>query len=434
MTSVQEGPLLTQCGWEYFTYRQGVQGNCTNGCPSGLLRIIGVAETNNGAYHPGCYFDGLVGTLSTIKFLVTNDRTMNCQFSPVSFYWNDCGDNSFSSPKGDTLWISRRVFDFELNELTRTTASLPTYLGAPDLCLVGGGPGKPAPQRCVDFTNGGVDIICSDSIDGRGDINLNEVPYEIADAVMFSNYFIRGLSAFGSDPQHVQGSVAATDVNADGQTLSVADLVYLIRVVVGDAPAYPKVAPGAEPQAEFSVSNGTLEIARTDAQIGALYVVLDGNVEPKLRPEASNMELKYSFDGKVTKVLIYNLNGKASLGKGPVLFLDGARTVKSVEAGSYDGAVIVSKLHALPTQYSLSQNYPNPFNPVTKIEFALPIAGKWNLSIYNILGQEVASFGNENEAGFYKIEWDASRYASGVYFYRLTSGQYSATRKMVLLK
>ena len=53
--------------------------------------------------------------------------------------------------------------------------------------MEGGGDGKPKPIRCVDFTNGGIDIICADSIDARGDINLNGLAYEVADAVMFSN-------------------------------------------------------------------------------------------------------------------------------------------------------------------------------------------------------------------------------------------------------
>ncbi len=128
------------------------------------------------------------------------------------------------------------------------------------------------------------------------------------------------------------------------------------------------------------------------------------------------------------------MNGKASLTKGPILYVDGAKTVKSVDAGSYDGQVMAAKLVSLPTQYSLGQNYPNPFNPKTTIEFALPVAGRWDLTIYNVLGQQIAQFGNESQAGYYKVAWDASRYASGVYFYRLSAGSYSATRKMVLLK
>ena len=64
----------------------------------------------------------------------------------------------------------------------------------------------------------------------------------------------------------------------------------------------------------------------------------------------------------------------------------------------------------------------------------MPVAAKWHLTVYNILGQEVESFNGEDEAGYYKVEWDAGSYASGVYFYRLTAGGFRATKKMVLLK
>lgn len=428
---VTQGQLLTNCAWEYFTYRHGADGNCGSGCPSGLLRIVALAETNNGAYHPTCFLNGLVGSLAQINFLISNDRTLSCQFSPINFFWITCQDNSFSSRLGDTLWVSRKVYSLELQNIADYSGILPGYTGVPDQCLISPGPGKVAGQRCIDFTNGGIDIVCSDSIDARGDINLNEVPYEIADAVMFSNYFINGLSAFGS---HVQGSIAASDVNGDGQTLTVADLVYLIRVVVGDAPQTPKLSPGPPPRAEFSVTDGLVTMDQTSVPVGALHFVIAGEAHPRLSESITNMELKYHFDGVNTNVLICNLSGKASLSKGPIMYVDGGKSVKSVDAGSYEGQVMAAKLLSLPTQYSLGQNYPNPFNPKTTIEFALPLAGKWDLSIYNVLGQQVAQFGNESQAGFYKVEWDASRYASGVYFYRLSAGSYSATRKMVLLK
>jgi hypothetical protein len=431
---VNPGLLFTNCGWEYFTYRQGANGNCGNGCPTGLLRIVGLAETNNGAYHPTCYLNGLVGSLALINFLVTNDRTMECQYSPIQFYWQTCADNAMSSLAGDTLWISRKVYDFELHDITQTIGSFPTFAGAPDPCMISPGPGKPGPQRCIDFTNGGVDIICADSIDARGDINLNEVGYEIADAVMFSNYFVYGLAAFGNDPQHVQGSIAASDVNADGMSLTVADLVYLIRVITGDAVPYPKVVPGAEPVAVFDVVNGILQITRTDTPIGAVSLVLPGDVHPRIHEAASPMELQYHFDGEYTRVLISDMTGRGSLKTGPIMYLVDGRSVKSLEAGSYDGAVVNAKLHSVPTTYQLSQNYPNPFNPITRIEFALPAAGKWNLTIFNILGQEVTSFSDESNAGYYQIDWDASKYSSGVYFYRLSAGSFTATKKMVLLK
>jgi len=89
----------------------------------------------------------------------------------------------------------------------------------------------------------------------------------------------------------------------------------------------------------------------------------------------------------------------------------------------------------LPTVYGLEQNYPNPFNPSTDISFALPVAGRVNLTVYNVLGQEVQTLVDQHmEAGVHTVTWQASDYSSGVYFYRLNAEKYSKTMKMMLLK
>jgi hypothetical protein len=88
-----------------------------------------------------------------------------------------------------------------------------------------------------------------------------------------------------------------------------------------------------------------------------------------------------------------------------------------------------------PENYQLMQNYPNPFNPTTDIQFSLPKAGNTTLKVYDLLGQEVASLINENLApGSYKVQFNASRLASGTYIYRITSGSTTITKKMMLLK
>ncbi len=87
------------------------------------------------------------------------------------------------------------------------------------------------------------------------------------------------------------------------------------------------------------------------------------------------------------------------------------------------------------TAYKLWQNYPNPFNPATKIRYSLPSAGKVQLKIYNILSQEVMTLVNEfKSAGEHNIEFNAAALPSGVYFYRILSGNYNEVKKMVLLK
>lgn len=89
----------------------------------------------------------------------------------------------------------------------------------------------------------------------------------------------------------------------------------------------------------------------------------------------------------------------------------------------------------LPTVYSLEQNYPNPFNPATTIEYSVPKEGFVSLVVYNIAGEKVATVvGEQQSAGTYKIQFDAAQLSSGVYFYRLESGSFVATKKFMLLK
>jgi len=89
----------------------------------------------------------------------------------------------------------------------------------------------------------------------------------------------------------------------------------------------------------------------------------------------------------------------------------------------------------LPVDYKLEQNYPNPFNPKTNISYSVKEKGFVTLKVYNLLGSEVATLVNENrESGKYELQWDASNYSSGVYFYKMTVNNYSETKKMMVIK
>lgn len=89
----------------------------------------------------------------------------------------------------------------------------------------------------------------------------------------------------------------------------------------------------------------------------------------------------------------------------------------------------------LPIDYSLGQNYPNPFNPVTKINFQIPAKGNVTMKVYNQLGQEVGVLVNKvMDAGYYSADFDASKLSSGIYFYKLTAGSFTQSKKMMLIK
>ena len=439
LTNVEPGEFL-DCGslngWEYFTFRYGANGNCgSNACPSGIVRIVSIADMNNGANHPdeSCYTNlpGESTELAVMDFLVNSDLTFECQYVPIRWIWYDCGDNAISSRTGDTLFLSRYIWEFEGDfgdpsaSIHDPSAPFPSLYGARTECFDSSyyedqpDELKPIIYSLIDFVNGGVDIVCRDSIDAPGDVNLNNLPNEIADAVLFSKYFIDGLDVF---TVNMEGQIAATDVNMDGLTLSVADLVYLIRVVVGDALPYAKVVSPVE--VAYINDNGSLSI--DEAAIGAAFVVAAGNVVPELK--ASNMEMIYGFDGENTRILVWSQQGNTCSGN----FLTVGSDVISVELATREGQVINAKL--MPTDFALNQNYPNPFNPATTIGFSLKTASDYSLTIYNVTGQVVAQFNGSANAGSHTINWDASNQASGIYFYKLDTDSFSDTKKMVLLK
>ena len=118
-----------------------------------------------------------------------------------------------------------------------------------------------------------------------------------------------------------------------------------------------------------------------------------------------------------------------------------ADTTFIIDVTSKPSVGVDNEVSSIPSHFVLEQNYPNPFNPTTKITFAIPLlggderGGLVTLKIYDVLGNEVKTLINEeNEAGYYSVNFNASDLPSGVYFYQLKAGTYVVTKKMVILK
>ncbi len=125
--------------------------------------------------------------------------------------------------------------------------------------------------------------------------------------------------------------------------------------------------------------------------------------------------------------------------KGSV-YLTGRSTGASYDIATVKFSEIITNISSNnipPPEYKLEQNYPNPFNPTTKFIYELPNTNYVTLKVYDVLGNEVATLVNEKQnSGSYEVNFDAGEYglSSGMYFYTLLSGNFSMTKKMILIK
>ncbi|NMB83583.1 MAG: T9SS type A sorting domain-containing protein [Ignavibacteria bacterium] len=146
---------------------------------------------------------------------------------------------------------------------------------------------------------------------------------------------------------------------------------------------------------------------------------------------SADVEFKLQNDTLYIKVL------KAGKYSFKILGMNGAETVSI--SPEYNITNVTTSIDtqdtSLPSGFQLFQNYPNPFNPATVIKYTIPNSGFVTLKVFNTLGIELATLVNEEKfAGEYEIKFDASKMASGIYFYRLQTGKFTEIKKMILIK
>jgi len=174
LNSVQMGQLLEDCGWEYFTYYL----ISTYG-----VKIIAIADVNNGASHPSC-FASTSGELARVYFNVVNPAEYGCDSVPYRWRWYSCSNNTLSSKYGDTLFLSDSVYEYVGGYLFNITKDLPfpNESGAPGECVGDGG----SPLRLVDFYQGFLDTVFADC---HNDTLVATDPYQCFAYVTFQSTF-----------------------------------------------------------------------------------------------------------------------------------------------------------------------------------------------------------------------------------------------------
>lgn len=180
---------------------------------------------------------------------------------------------------------------------------------------------------------------------------------------------------------------------------------------------------------------GDLRWATNTPSTAPLTVTIEGSGEVTFDPDDGGF---YALNTVVTLTAVPEAGWVFSGWSGDLTGSDNPATVtvdaaKNITATFEPSSGIT--IENIPKEYRLAQNFPNPFNPATTIEYDLKQAGWTTLNVYNMLGQEVATLINRHlEAGRYSICFNASQLSSGIYYYRLKSGDFNSLKKMVLIK
>jgi hypothetical protein len=228
-----------------------------------------------------------------------------------------------------------------------------------------------------------------------------------------------------------------------------------ITTVVKNGSGNPEPAPVALPTNAFNVANGVASAEAYEGMLVRFSNVTVTSVNPTFSDETEysvndgsgpvvvQRSGRYSYsnvpaDTTLGKTILRIGNKIASLTGIVYYSFNQYKFVPRTDA-DFQGVILtgvdVSRDDVLPDAYALTQNFPNPFNPTTMIQYALPSAGPVTLRVYNMLGQEVSTLVNQVQAaGRYTVRFDAGSLASGLYFYRVQSGTFSAVKTMVLVK
>jgi len=402
--------------FEYFNW---TTWEVDDGCK---VRVVGLHDKPNDVDTPPMD-PGQDQLVFDLFFEVSNTWDINYEI-PITFEVDECGDNALSDPTGYVLYTPPDPGDAYGDTTCPLEPLPPGYPENPSVALIGG-------------------VIYHSDIAEEyvGDINLNETPYEIADAVMYLEY-LNGEAELIPGREAEQS--AASDVNLDGTPWSIADVVLLIDIINGYAEPLAKVAPSSE-VVEVTIpeeaTDHTQISVHSPTALGGAYLVIkhDGQIGvPILAGRAEGMNLDYSDRDGELRVIIYSWkSNQIEQGDGALFTVSGKGKIslRKVQFSDPYGSLMKVKTSIIPIAFKLAQNYPNPFNPVTTIAFDLPRNSDVTLTIYNIMGEKVETLVSSGlKAGHYEVNWNARSVSSGIYFYTINAGSFTDTKKMVLMK
>ncbi|HMQ79934.1 MAG TPA: T9SS type A sorting domain-containing protein [Ignavibacteria bacterium] len=269
-------------------------------------------------------------------------------------------------------------------------------------------------------TGGELEVLDSVRIQPDGTYTLTRVPHDTIDLMAFDDDEISYSPSFV--PTYYPSTIFWEDAQQIYTDSNLTDVNINVFRITNDLQTNISVLGGVYFNAAGSILAG-IDNAILYARVGNIYRAYDitgnaGSYEIKMMPpgqyEIICSRMGYESKSRFVTVIDNNLT----------------------EINFYYGDLTpVAGSEEIPSAFSLSQNYPNPFNPKTKIKFSLPARSLAKLTVFDLLGKEVANLVNGDlNAGYYEYELDASNLSSGLYFYRFSAGNFTQTRKMIVLK
>ena len=282
----------------------------------------------------------------------------------------------------------------------------------------------------IDSDGDGIADECDDCDNMAGDLNDDHI-LDILDIVTAVNIVLNG----GVDsPDFTECEKIDADMTGDGN-INILDIIQIINAVLGNLNQYAVSSEYLD--VTSSVKNGNLYLTFSSDVASGLELTFAGDVSAVNLVDNNNFILVSSL-GDVNKSVLYSMSNK-TFDKLTLEIENGSKLdVKDINiiAGDSNGQEMSvrwesSEIH----NFALTNLYPNPFNPVTTIDYSVDRAGQLRLSVFNVLGQEVAVLKNGYVGeGAYQSVWDASMLSSGVYYVNMIMHGQVETMKAVLVK
>ena len=288
-----------------------------------------------------------------------------------------------------------------------------------------------------DDTDGdGLGDACDDCPNMSGDIN-DDFIIDVLDIVNVVNMILTGGI---NSPDFTDCEKTDADLDGNG-TINILDAIQIINIVLGTSRAVVDDMDGYV-NASYTINDNDLIVKLdSDVSLSGIELAFFSNflLDVELSTVRSDIYKATALDGDIQRFVAFSMENvsfdnnalELTIVDGSLLDIEDINII----AGDTQGKNIPTRwIAGEVTNFKIADVYPNPFNPVTQIEYNVDQAGKLSLSVYNILGQEVAVLYNGQQVeGTYNVTWDASMFASGVYYIRMImNGQMEITKAMLI--